>query len=141
MLKHSITYIDYDGNERTEDLFFNLSKAELTELELSEIGGYDKFLERVVAAQDSKQIYSIFKEIVLSAYGEKSLDGKRFIKKKLVDGQTIRLRDEFEQTEAFSEFMMYLLQDENAAAEFANKVVPAEISEQSTSKIPAPSKK
>lgn len=140
MLKHTITYKDYDGNERTEDLYFNLSKAELTELELSEVGGYDKFLERIVAAQDSKQIYSIFKEIVLSAYGEKSLDGKHFIKKKTVDGNVVRLRDEFEQTEAFSEFMMYLLEDENAAADFANKVVPAEISE-GANNIPAPAKK
>lgn len=140
MLKHTITYKDYDGNERTEDLYFNLSKAELTELELSEVGGYDKFLERIVAAQDSKQIYSIFKEIVLSAYGEKSLDGKHFLKKKTIDGNIVRLRDEFEQTEAFSEFMMYLLEDENAAADFANKVVPAEISE-GANNIPAPAKK
>lgn len=35
MLEKVITYTDYDGNERKEKFYFNLTKAELTEMELS----------------------------------------------------------------------------------------------------------
>lgn len=129
MLKKKIEYTDYDGNKRSEECYFNLSKAELTEMELSENGGFDKYIEKIVEAQNNKKIYNLFKEIVLMSYGEKSHDGKYFIKKKVVDGETIRLRDEFEQTEAFSELIMELISSEDAAAKFINAVVPKELAE------------
>jgi hypothetical protein len=94
MLKKTITYVDYDGNERTEDFYFNLSKAELIEIETSNNGGLSKMIEKLVAEQDMRRIVEIFKDIILKAYGEKSLDGKRFVK-------SAELRDSFEQTEAY----------------------------------------
>ena len=78
--------------------------------------------------KDNKKIYELFKEIVLMSYGEKSSDGRSFIKKKLVDGHMIALRDEFEQTMAFDNLMMELIGGgETAVAEFINQLIPREI--------------
>jgi len=117
MLKKTITYVDYNGTERTEDFYFNLSKAEVTEMELSVNGGLTKMLEDIVASQDNKQIIQTFKDIVLKAYGEKSPDGRRFIK-------TPELTEAFTQTEAYSEVFMELALDEKAAADFVNGILP-----------------
>ena len=81
MLKKTITYRDYNDNERTEDFYFNLTKAELMEMEMSTTGGLAEMIQRIVSAQDAPAIIKIFKELVLTAYGQKSPDGKRFIKK------------------------------------------------------------
>jgi len=118
MLKKTISYTDYDGNLRTEDFYFNLSKAEVTEMELSAEGGLSKMLEKIVASQDSKRIMEIFKDIILKAYGEKSPDGKRFIKNK-------DLREGFSQTEAYSELFMELATNADAASSFVNGIVPS----------------
>lgn len=137
MLKKTIKYTDFDGNERSDECYFNLSKSELTEMEMSENGGFDKYIEKIVETKDTKKIYQMFKEIVLMSYGEKSYDGKHFVKKKTVDGQTIRLRDEFEQTGAFDELMMELLSDEQASADFVNHVVPKELAENMAKQLAA----
>lgn len=118
MLKKTITYVDYDENERTEDFFFNLSKAELTEMEMSHNGGLVKVIEKIAAAQDSKRIVELFKDLILKAYGEKSLDGKRFVKSQ-------ELRDAFAQTQAYSDLFMELASNAEAAAAFVNGIVPA----------------
>lgn len=117
MLKKTISYIDYDGNERTEDFYFNLTQAETTEMEMSEAGGLVKMIEKIIAAQDSKKIIEIFKDLILRSYGEKSPDGKRFIKNQ-------ELRDAFSQTEAYSQLFMELASDEDAAAAFVNAITP-----------------
>ena len=80
MLKKQITYKDYNGTERTEDHYFNLSEAECMEMEMGTTGGLSEMIRRIVAAQDTPAIIKIFKELILKAYGEKSPDGKRFIK-------------------------------------------------------------
>lgn len=118
MLKKTITYTDYNGVERTEDFYFNLTKAEVMEMEMSTTGGLAEMINRIVAAQDAPAIIKIFKELVLKAYGVKSPDGKRFIKSE-------QLRDEFEQTEAYSQLFMELATDADAAAKFVNGIVPA----------------
>ncbi len=117
MLKKTIKYVDFDGNERTEDFYFNLTKAECAEMELAAEGGLAKMLQKIVAAQDSKRIVEIFKDIVLRAYGEKSADGRRFIKSQ-------ELKDGFSQTEAYSELFMELATNADAAADFVNSVIP-----------------
>lgn len=117
MLKKTITYTDYDGNERTEDFYFNLSKAETVELEAGTTGGLTKMLQKIVAEQDNKRIVEMFKDFVLKTYGEKSPDGKRFIKSK-------ELSEAFSQTEAYSELYMELAFDDKAAANFINGVIP-----------------
>ena len=84
MLKKTMTYKDFDDVERTEDFYFNLTKAELTELELSQDGGLVKVIEKIIAEQDSKKIVEMFKDLILKAVGEKSLDGKKFIKNPII---------------------------------------------------------
>lgn len=131
MLKKTFTYIDYNGVERTEDHYFNLSKAELMEMELSTTGGLAEMINKIVAAQDAPQIVKLFKDLVLKAYGQKSADGRRFIKSK-------ELADEFSQTEAYSQLFMELATDADAASKFVNGIVPAMDEKPS---IPAPANK
>lgn len=123
MLKKSIKYTDYNGVERTEDFYFNLSKAELMEMEMSTAGGLAETITKIVAAQDQPAIIKLFKELILKAYGEKSADGKRFVK-------SDELSAEFSQTEAYSELFMELSTDSDKAAEFVNKVVPADLAKE-----------
>ena len=131
MLKKTFTYTDFNGVERTEDHYFNLSKAELMEMELSTTGGLAEMINKIVAAQDAPAIVKIFKELVLKAYGQKSADGRRFIKSK-------ELSDEFSQTEAYSQLFMELATDPDAAAKFVNGIVPVM---DNKSSIPAPANK
>lgn len=123
MLKKTITYTDYNGNERTEDFYFNLSKAEIMEMEMSTTGGLAEMITRIVAAQDQPAIIKIFKDLVLKAYGEKSADGKRFVK-------SDEIAAGFSQTEAYSILFMELATDADAAAKFVNGIVPADMSKQ-----------
>lgn len=127
MLKKAITYTDYNGNERTEDFYFNLTKAELMEMELGTSGGMAEAIQRIVSAQDAPAIIKIFKDIVLKAYGVKSPDGKRFLKK---DANGRPLSEEFEQTEAYSVLFMELATDADMAAKFINGIMPADIAKQ-----------
>lgn len=120
MIKKTITYTDYEGNSRTEDFYFNLSKPELMEMDFSADGGMEKMIKKIVDAQDTKKIIEVFKDIILRSYGEKSPDGKRFIKVR--DGH--KLAEEFAQTEAYSELFMELATDDKAATDFINGVIP-----------------
>ena len=117
MLKKTMTYTDYNGVERTEDFYFNLTKAEIMEMELSTSGGLAETINKIVAAQDAPAIIKIFKDLVLKAYGEKSADGKRFIKSN-------EIATAFSQTEAYSQLFMELATDADAAAKFINGIVP-----------------
>lgn len=118
MLKKTITYTDYNGSKRTEDFYFNLTKAEITQMEMSMNGGLSKMIEKIVQTNDMKRIVEIFKDLILKAYGEKSNDGKRFIKNQ-------EIREAFSQTEAYSELFMELATDPNAATAFINGIIPA----------------
>lgn len=120
MLKKTITYVDYNGTERKEDFYFNLTKAEIMEMEMSTTGGLAESIQRIVSAQDAPAIIGVFKDLILKAYGVKSPDGKRFIKSK-------ELREEFEQTEAYSQLFMELATDDKAAADFINNIIPADV--------------
>lgn len=123
MLKKKVTYTDYNGVERTEDFYFNLTKAEITEIELSTAGGFAEMLQKVVAAQDGPTIIKVFKDLVLKAYGEKSADGKRFMK-------SDEISTAFSQTEAYSQIFMELATDSKAAADFVNGIIPADMAKE-----------
>jgi hypothetical protein len=129
MLKKTIEYTDYNDVKRKEDFYFNLTKAEIMEMELSTTGGLAEMIQKIIDTQDTPQIIKIFKELVLKAYGEKSADGKRFIKND-------EIRDGFAQTEAYSELFMELATDANAAAAFVNGIVPKDL-EVPQDKLPA----
>ena len=117
MLKKTITYTDYDGVERTEDFFFNLSKAEVAEMEMSNHGGMERVISQIAMTQDRKRLIDLFKDIILRSYGEKSPDGRRFIKSK-------ELSEAFSQTEAYSELFMQLATDSDMASKFINGIMP-----------------
>lgn len=129
MLKKTITYKDFNDVERTEDFYFNLTAAEVAEMELSTVGGLAEMIQRIVAAQDIPSIIKIFKDLILRAYGEKSADGKRFVKSEAIS-------QGFAQTNAYSQLFMELASDADKASEFVNAIVPA-VSAASKSVAPA----
>lgn len=120
MLKKSISYEDFNGNKLTEDFYFNLTKAEIAEMELEVPGGLTATLEKITKAQDTPTLIKIFKDLILRSYGVKSDDGKRFIKNPT-------MREEFEQHAAFSVLFMELATNADAAAEFVNGIVPSDV--------------
>lgn len=117
MLKKTVTSVDFNGNERTEDLYFNLTKAEVMEMEMSTAGGLSEMIQKIISAQDTPQIIKVFKDLILRAYGEKSPDGKRFIK-------SPEMAEAFSQTAAYSELFMELATNAEAAAAFVNGIIP-----------------
>lgn len=127
MLKKKIKYTDFNGVEREEEFLFNLTKAELMEMQMSANGGFAEMISAIVATQNMPEIIKIFKDIVLKAYGEKSLDGKRFMK---VDEKGNPLSIAFSQTEAYSNLFMELATDSTKAAEFINGIIPADLEAQ-----------
>lgn len=123
MLKKTIKYTDYEGVERTEDFYFNLTKAELTMMDLSIPGGINKKLQRISQELDVPMIMDTFRTFILDSYGKISDDGRRFIKSE-------ELKREFEQTEAYSELFMEMCTDANAAADFLAGIVPKDFGDQ-----------
>lgn len=119
MLKKTVTYTDFDGNERTEDFFFNLTEQEIAEMELSTEGGLGNFINKAVAAKSQVELIELFKKLILAAYGVKSADGRRFVKNDAV-------REDFMSTQAFSDIYMELVQDADKASAFFNGIVPKE---------------
>lgn len=131
MLKLTRTYLDYNEVSRTEDFYFNLTQAEVTELELSVDGGLVEMINRIIAAKDGKQIIGLFKDIILRAYGEKSPDGRKFIKNQ-------EIRDAFAQTQAYSDLFMELATDAKKASDFVNAIVPAQKAPAAPAALPQP---
>lgn len=125
MYKKVHTYTDYNGVERTETFYFNLSKAEAVEMELTTEGTLSEWIQKVIDTNDVPEIVRLFKEIVLKSYGEKSPDGRRFIKND-------EIREAFSQTEAYSDIFMELATDAKAAGDFINGILPKDLSERTT---------
>ena len=117
MLKKAITYEDFNGEEATEIFFFNLSKAELIEMELSHKGGLSESLKEIAASEDGKRIIEEMKSIILTSYGKKSADGRRFMK-------SDQIREEFASSEAYSVLFMELVTDAEAAVAFVQGIIP-----------------
>lgn len=117
MYKITETYTDYDDNQRTEDFYFNYSEAELTDLQFSVSGGLAGMIDKIIKTNDMPKLVELFRELIQKAYGEKSNDGRRFMK-------SPELTKEFTETVAYSQIYMRLATDSKAAQEFINKVVP-----------------
>lgn len=117
MLKKTVTYTDYNGVERTEDFYFNLTRSELMEMHLTTEGGMDEKINSIINAKSQRELEKLFKEILLKSYGKKSPDGRLFMKND-------EIRAEFEASPVYDELYMKLFTDENAAADFVNGVIP-----------------
>lgn len=122
MITITKTYTDYFGVERTEEFNFNLSKAELTSMNMTEHGALEKKLDKIVKAKKAPEIMEEFRSLLRKSYGVISDDGRRFIKSEA-------LSDEFEQTEAYSMIFMDLCTDPKAAAAFAAGIIPKDLAE------------
>ena len=120
MLKKTISYVDYDGQEREEDYYFNLTQSELMVMELSEEGGLKKMMERIIKEKNQKKMVAIFQDMIRKSYGEKSPDGRRFLKSE-------ELSEAFSQTPAYDKLFMELATNEDAAMEFIRGIMPPEM--------------
>ena len=123
MYKKTITYPDYNGEEIKEAFYFNLTKAEILEMQLEKEGGLAEKIQAIVDSKNVPELIKIFKELILRSYGKKSDDGKRFIK-------SPELSREFTQTEAYSELFMELATDSDAASAFINGIIPANLAKE-----------
>lgn len=120
MFKKRIKYVDYNGNQREEDFYFNLTRTELTEMEFSSVGGLQNYIKKIIDAQSGQEIIAVMKDLIFKSYGEKSLDGKYFNKSK-------ELSEAFSHTEAYDILFMELATDDKAAAEFVNGIIPKDL--------------
>lgn len=118
MIKKTVQYVDFNGDSQNEDIYFNLTKAEITEMELSQEGGLSEHIKKITEAKNNKELISLFKEILVRSVGRRSEDGKRFIKNDAI-------REEFISSEAYSTIFMELAFDADAAIEFITGVMPA----------------
>lgn len=114
----TITYPDFNGVERTEKFYFNFTKAELMELEISTDGGLSETIKNIIDSNDAPALIKIFKDLILKAYGEKSADGKKFVK-------SDEISKAFSQTEAYSQLFIKLATDADAAQKFVNGIIPS----------------
>ena len=129
MVVEKIKYTDFNGLEREEDFMFNLTEAEITEMELTTDGGLSDSIKKIIAAQDTPEIIKVFKMLLLKSYGEKSADGRRFVKSE-------KLSEEFSQTNAYSQLFMKLATDDKAAVAFINGIMPDSMQEKSDGNNP-----
>ena len=125
MVVEKIKYTDFNGLEREEDFMFNLTEAEITEMELTTDGGLSDSIKKIIAAQDTPEIIKVFKMLLLKSYGEKSADGRRFVKSE-------KLSEEFSQTNAYSQLFMKLATDDKAAVAFINGIMPDSMQEKAS---------
>ena len=123
MLKKTMTYTDYDGVSRTEDFYFNISKAEIIEMQFSETGGLDKLIKKIMDTKDYAKLIGLFKNLIKISYGEKSLDGRTFEKSE-------EIFKRFEQTEAYSDLFMELATNTDAAINFLTSIVPSDLAKE-----------
>lgn len=130
MLKKTMTFENYDGVQVTKDFYFNLTKAEIMELEFGTVGGLGETIKKITAANDTPAMIELFKKIILKSYGEKTEDGMRLRK-------SPEISQAFSETEAYSDLFIELATDADAASKFINSVVP----KVDTPSIPAPADK
>jgi hypothetical protein len=124
MLKKPIKYKDFDEQDVEEEFYFNISEAEVIELEHEHKGGMSGWLEELVKIEDNRQMFAELKKIILLSYGEKSPDGKQFLKK---DSEGRPLSAQFEQSAAYNALMFEIFSDEGNAAAFLTGVFPERV--------------
>jgi len=132
MYVKSITWTDWNGTVRTEDFYFNLTRTELTKMELKYEGGLVASVNKLVKSEDNQKILTIFDDIIMTSYGEKSADGKRFVK------ENGALAKAFAETGAYDALFTELISVEGAASKFIKGIMPKDINVQATAAPNAP---
>ena len=120
MLERTFTYTGFDGKEYKDKWYFFLSKADLLEIHLGSFVGLDVLMKRLIDTQNGKEIMAIIKEIILKSVGRPSADGKRFVRND-------EIRDEFYQTDAYSQLFEELVMDSEKAVAFVKAVIPSDL--------------
>lgn len=123
MLRKEVEYKDFDGNDRKDVLWFHLNEVEITEMDLETSGGLVKYMESIIDTKDVNRLITIFKDLLIRSYGERSMDGKHFYKDD-------KIRNEFVSSAAYPVLYMEMVSDANKAVEFINGIVPSNIREQ-----------
>jgi len=122
MIAKTITYVDYNGDEQTETFYFNLSKRELLQMQMSKHGGYDTFIKKIIAAEDFNTVFNELESMVKKSYGVKTPDG-RFIKNN-------DLLAEFMSTEAYNDLIFELATNADEATKWVNGLIPSNLAEE-----------
>ena len=118
MIKKTVTYTDYNGEQRTETFYFHYTEAEILDMEMSEEGSFADRIQRIIDAKDKTALMKLIKKFVIDAYGVKSEDGKRFMKND-------ELKTAFLECPAYSDIFMEMVTNDEIAAEFVNGVIPS----------------
>lgn len=134
MRKETITYVDFDGNSQTEDFLFNLNETELLKLNGEFGGSLQNAVARIANTKDMEGMMHLIETMILRAYGEKSDDGKRFIKTR--NGEPLSVW--FKETEAYNVLFQKFLNDTDSAIEFFNGIVPAKLLEKAQQQTNTP---
>lgn len=115
MFKHSVEYVDFNGSDRKEDLYFHLSLPEVTRLE-AEIGmGLEDYIKGLTTNQELNTLLAFLERMLLSSYGQKTSDGKSFIKSQVI-------REAFEYSQAYAEIFEQVLSNPDLARKFGENV-------------------
>lgn len=123
MFKKTINYIDFDGNERSEDFYFNLTKAEIQKMAYSVEGGLDNLIKKIIQTRDYSRLIELIEDLIARSYGEKSLDGRRFEKSE-------EILHRFTQTQAYSDLYMELSGDDKKLLEFVKGIIPSDVAQE-----------
>ena len=123
MLKETITYIDFNDQERTEDFYFNLTRTELIRMEMSKNGSLTGLLTKIVKANDMPDIFEAMEMLILKAYGEKSTDGRFFNKSE-------EISNNFMNSPAYDKLFEKLTTDATYAYKFLMGILPKDLAEQ-----------
>lgn len=132
MLKKTVSYKDFNGNQQKEAFWFHLSETEMAEIDSKHKSGYREYLVGLVNSEDREKLFQEFKSVILNAFGEKSEDGRSFVKNEA-------LREAFSQTAAYNALFIEIASDADAAAAFINGIMPIEaFKDQDKPNLPPP---
>ena len=122
MLKETIKYVDFNGTEREEDYYFNLTKTELIRMEMSKDGSLTALLTKITKANDMPEIFEAMENLILKSYGEKSVDGRRFDKSEDISAG-------FMNSLAYDVLFEKLTSDATYAYKFLMGILPSELAD------------
>ena len=115
MFTHTVEYVDFNGNSREEKLHFHLSLPEVTRIE-AEIGkSLEDHIKELTTNNRLKDLLDFLEKMLLTAYGEKTEDGKSFRK-------NAEIRDMFEHSQAYAEIFEQVLTNHGLARKFGEQV-------------------
>ena len=120
MIKKTVKYVDFNGVDKSEDLYFNLTKTELNNLNFKHHGTYSDQLKAIVDNKDVKLVTELFAEIIQRGYGIKSEDGRNFRK-------SPEILYDFTTSAVYDALMTELLENADEAANLFVGMLPSDL--------------